>query len=369
MNSSSESRDFDFHPSQLPRSIVVFSPFSTGNYVLSSELTMFGNVRPLQLNLEESFRFARPSDVAWTSWPVISHVSLLFRKERFEYHGTPPIGDLYDLLVAQKCLILDLRYIHPTDHSARASAFARIALVCKMIGQEKPVFVRAPREKDFVLAQDIDFAADALGSLFMESNYAVNFEVLGHQIVKRFFVPEAVRKAEVPTSWGGRAASADLAAGIWSLRAHSPFIFPVVLQYLFALRAASEIELKKTFSAYMSYDDDATFSASERLVDNQWRGSGKYPAIRFGSEGFRKMLSGFWGVGFVKPDFVEEKMVLTDNGLAFLDAMHRTNDDPDCVLRFLNHETGTIPASACGDVEEWLLRFFKKMKQKSTLKA
>lgn len=59
-----------------------------------------------------------------------------------------------------------------------------------------------------------------------------------------------------------------------------------------------------------------------------------------------------------------QKVRLTDAGLAFLDIMHVDNYDPDAFLRFMNPSTMTIAASEIERVDAWMMRFFRKMKTK-----
>lgn len=192
--------------------------------------------------------------------------------------------------------------------------------------------------------------------------YKLNFRTIGFEIMRGF----ADVTAEIaPHVAGSTRRYIEALRERWTKRSASALDEPLALQVLFALGTASAEDAREAYGIAANFQDSSNgYSLSEKLRDGQWVGTGKYQPMPTSSTAISNYILTFVALGFA--ELKEGSVSLTNAGHRFLTAFHKTSCDPDATLRFASPETGMMDSSAEEGIEEWLLRFFRKMKQKAT---
>ncbi|TLX16678.1 hypothetical protein [Rhizobium sp. MHM7A] len=334
----------------------------------ASDLSQFRDIQVLSIPLNSHFRHLRPRNLPWTHWPVTFDVVAEINAKAVDADCELNVSSavVRDTLLNQSHFIVDLRFVHPEDHCTLARAISRFMVIRKSMAPEKPILMRHPRQKVFVDVMDSEIADAAMGSLRLEHNYACNFNVIGNSVLEKCFDHRFDQFNSAPRFWHRQADIASHARDKWTNASSTILDAPVALQVLFALRDATDADGTQNYSSFDQFDGNSKFSAGSRLRGNEWRGSGKYPSFLMEGRNLGFLFGQFWGLGLIEVSFDEKTVRLTGSGHRFLEVMHRTNDDPDSLLRFLDPISRCIPDSSCDRVDEWMLRFFRKMKQKGT---
>jgi hypothetical protein len=346
--------------------IVVLYPGRGAPQPSAADLPGLPNIKVVTVPLGH-FKYLRPRHLAWTHWPVAFDLVADVDAARIDADQqlNTPSALVRETLLTQSHFIVDLRFVHRDDHLGFARAFSRCLAVRNSLKLTNPILLRYPHQKSFVDVAEEQIMDNAAGSLRLEHNYACNFNVIGSAVFAKHFDQGFDQFSSTDWRWRDQTSIAAHARRKWDETSSSILDTPIALQLLFALRQASIEDAAQNFANFAKFDDGSKFSAGALLVDNEWKGSGKYPSFTGGGRSFVFLLAAFWGLGLLDVNIPEKSMQLTQSAHAFLNSLHRTNDDPDSLLRFLHPVTQTIPASSIDRVDEWMIRFFRKMKQKA----
>ncbi len=326
----------------------------------------FGTVKPICLHSVKHFKFRRPNDLPWTHWPVTFPQSMSLASAEIDENGRlPSSGTVLHMMQSQSHFVLDLKWFHPDHHYSRGFESARAVVIRDTFFPGKPLLIRHAKTNEFVEVRDLDLGAAAAGTMHFNQNYSNNFRAIGNEILRKFYDNNALQYTQ-RHGWPIQRQNAHHANETWRKQGFSRLEFPHVLQHLFAFREASDDDHRHNFMVYFDLFSKEKFTWGSRLVSEQWIGSGKYPSRTNARQSLWHSMDCFWGLGLIEFDFVQKSMHLSKAGEGFLNAMHRTNDDPDCMFRFADSATNLIPASEIPRIDDWMLRFFRKMKQKST---
>lgn len=350
----------------LIKPIVVLHPGRGAPRPSAADLPGLPNIKVLAVPLGH-FKYLRPRNLEWSHWPVAFDLTVDVDAARIDADQqlNTPSALVRETLLTQSRFIVDLRFVHRDDHLGLARALSRCLAVRNSFKLTNPILLRHPHQKSFVEVAEERIVDNAAGSLRLEHNYACNFNVIGSAVLAKHFDHEFDQFAATDWRWRDQTSIAAHARRKWEESSSSILDTPIALQLLFALREASIDDAALNFVNFAKFADNSKFSAGARLIKNEWKGSGKYPSFTGGGKSFVFLLAAFWGLGLIDVNIPQKSMQLTQSAHAFLNSLHRTNDDPDSLLRFLNPVTETIPASSIDRVDEWMIRFFRKMKQKA----
>ena len=192
--------------------------------------------------------------------------------------------------------------------------------------------------------------------------YKLNFRAIGFEVIRRF---ADVRNEIDPHVAGSTRRYIDALRDRWVSRSASTFDEPLALQVLFALAAASEDDARNAFGIAANFQDSSRgYTLGSKLREGNWVGTGKHEPTPTSSTAITNYILTFVALGFA--ELREETVSVTELGSRFLDALHKNNCDPDATLRFISPATAAIDVAEQDSMEAWLLRFFRKMKQKAT---
>jgi hypothetical protein len=131
-----------------------------------------------------------------------------------------------------------------------------------------------------------------------------------------------------------------------------------------SLSSEDEVFLAGMNLAVGYWSDRFSSSKIGACIENgNWVGSGKYAAHFPILRPLYRTVGSAVALGLLSHR-QSGKVALTEAGQTFLDTMHKDNDDPDAIIRFMDPATMTIPASEIDRVDAWMMRFFRKMKTK-----
>lgn len=138
---------------------------------------------------------------------------------------------------------------------------------------------------------------------------------------------------------------------------------PLTLQVLYAVRKSGAIDVSEFLAAGGNgvHLFGSIFGANPVSKNRDvWLGSGKYRGQELGLSG----RGGFalLALGLVAIDFKTSTLSITNVGNRFLDYLHSSCEDPDVILRWMDHDTGLFRPGSEAGVVDWLNAFFRKMK-------
>lgn len=185
-------------------------------------------------------------------------------------------------------------------------------------------------------------------------SYALNFRVLGLKALKASGLAKPSYANSQTEKYEG--------ISVWTPDEGMPssLLNPFVLQMLYKLRKDKTIWRNTNTSGHLELRDLLEPSGDAWA----WKGTGKYPELN--SEAylmgrFDKHRNAILRLKFATPiddSFAE----LSEIGHRFLNILHKDNEDPDIMIRWLNPETGVVDEKHSDAVDDWLMRFFCKMK-------
>ncbi len=221
--------------------------------------------------------------------------------------------------------------------------------------------IRSGVKDDFRLVDD-EFMKFGLTDWKFSYCYKLNFRAIGFEIVRRF---ADVTSAVGPQIAGSTRRYIEALRERWLKRSAAAFDEPLALQVLFALEAADKADLQHAYGIAANFQDSSNgYTLGKMLVEGKWIGSGKYQPMSTDSSAISTYLLTFVALGFA--ELKDDLIVVTPSGGRFLAALHKNNYDPDAIIRFVSPGSGIVAAAAQEGIEEWLQRFFRKMKQKGS---
>lgn len=143
---------------------------------------------------------------------------------------------------------------------------------------------------------------------------------------------------------------------------------PLALQLLYALRrAGGTINAERFLNSWDGGEHmfGALMESRRRSTHDMWCGTGKYEPICYGED--KRPEQALLATGLVEIDHQALTLSITDVGERFLNYLHKSCEDPDVILRWMNPKTGFFNPGSEAAVEEWLTKFFRKMKTRVNL--
>jgi hypothetical protein len=139
---------------------------------------------------------------------------------------------------------------------------------------------------------------------------------------------------------------------------------PLALQLLYALRRAGTISAERFLNSWDGSEHmfGALFGHRNSSIADMWQGTGKYGPFHYGQS--KKAEQALLATGLVALDHTDLTLSITEIGERFLNYLHPSCEDPDVISRWLDPETGYFRPDSIAGVEEWLTKFFRKMKTK-----
>ncbi|MCS4090204.1 hypothetical protein [Rhizobium sp. BK176] len=113
---------------------------------------------------------------------------------------------------------------------------------------------------------------------------------------------------------------------------------------------------------HITAGDSNLFFSLDHDAPTVWSGTGKHSHVEIPSELPRVPLV-FIEKGLVGYDPQSKAISLTDKGYRFLDLLHPDCEDPDVMLRWTG-EDGLFREGVAQSCDDWIMRFFSKMKTK-----
>jgi hypothetical protein len=137
---------------------------------------------------------------------------------------------------------------------------------------------------------------------------------------------------------------------------------PLALQILYALRKSGPVACEDYLNSWDGSGHllGALLKNTRGGYNNEtWAGTGKHPPMIFGCDKF--VEASLLATGLIEIDHQNLTVSITDIGVKFLDYLHPSCEDPDVILRWLG-EDGFFRPDSLASIEEWLTKFFRKMK-------
>lgn len=349
---------FDTDLRVLPRNLVFQKSFSPAH---PREVVLPGNqsvhLHPIGFDcVRESF----PPKMSWSEFPVVVEptVTLVPRQGGTSDFLTPE--QLAGYWGQQDFFLVD----HGDGADSPKDRYLLNAVaysIREKFAPGKGFAIRSGVKDDFRLVDD-EFMKFGLTDWKFSYCYKLNFRAIGFEIVRRF--------ADVTSGVGAQIAGStrryiEALRERWLKRSAAAFDEPLALQVLFALEAADKADLQHAYGIAANFQGSSNgYTLGKMLVEGKWIGSGKYQPMSTNSAAISTYLLTFVALGFA--ELKDDLIVVTPAGGRFLAALHKNNYDPDAIIRFVSPESGIVAAAAQESVEEWLQRFFRKMKQRGS---
>lgn len=138
---------------------------------------------------------------------------------------------------------------------------------------------------------------------------------------------------------------------------------PLALQMLYALRRSGPISCEPYLNSWDGHHHllDGLLPSLPDRNRPSWVGTGKYAPMDFGDS--KRIEAALIATGLVDIDQQHLTVSLSPIGEKFLDYLHPACEDPDVILRWMGDD-GFFKPDSEDSVEDWLTKFFSKMKTK-----
>jgi hypothetical protein len=342
----------------IPRQIV-FQKSSESVY--PSDVGLPGNHRVhLHAIGFDSIKEAYPRNITWSEFPVVVEPAVAFSHKRVRNSDFLTFDELAGYWNRQNYFLVDAGAKQSSPRDQYLLKAVALSLRDKF-APGKTFAVRSGAEDTFCVVEE-DCMKIGWADWKFHYCYKLNFRAVGFEVMRQFV--DTAGEIE-PKLAGSTRRYIEVLRDRWTNKSASVLDEPLALQVLFAIEAASRDEARHAYGIAANFEDSSKgYSFGGRLISGNWVGTGKYEPQPTNSSTISNYILSFVALGFV--DLKDEAINLTNAGSRFLAALHKINHDPDATLRFASSETGVMELSSQPNLEEWLLRFFRKMKQKVT---
>lgn len=332
--------------------------------------------------------WARPRGLGWADYPVVSDMAYridpsTWGKARVHHGPADRIvpSHVLDAPVALRgAEVIAIMLTGPwfsslrDEHEEAVLAQHLRVLRAAGVGDDTSVMVvRLARAPYFTtLGALARFCADALARDRLTFSYGVNASVIHGRVLADILDRKA--RSEILPPEVRCLPGDDLSLRQARDRAREGMISdlgsPLGLQVLYRLRRLGGEGCPPTVPGrshthrkYPGFDLHALGGGTDEDGNAVWTGTGRYPPVALDEhrmELIQKAVRRFM-LADVVPDGVAGagNLALTETGLAFLDALHPDNEDPDCLNRWASPGTPDVAA-----MDSWVLRNFRKAKHR-----
>lgn len=193
-------------------------------------------------------------------------------------------------------------------------------------------------------------------------SYRVNFAAIAMKALRELVPPEHENRHEDFYEAFGKLQFCDwrgIRAGIGE-----PVDHPLALQWLYRLRQIGRFDANYARGEKWAHANHLLSLSNDQPT--LWAGTGKYPGVD-PRHPVRYAPFKWLSLGLAQYGFDTGEITLTDRGHRFLDRLHPDCEDPDVLLRWVDPETGEFRPGSEKACDDWVLRFFSKMKTKVNL--
>jgi hypothetical protein len=376
--------------------------------------------KPSRLTMFRLFNYMQtsfPRHIPWTMFPVVSDPWFEFKpvqsrwgRERADIYPDPgeSIVEVSEILERYDAYVLDAEDYHYGELGLNESLLKLAYTVHHLGTVGKPVYLKSSAfpeardgDEDERYRHRLVAASDIMGwvrpyAMFMYS-YRLNFASIAMKALRaaRFgcekpSIVDHYREMRHRDSHDRRGEAPRVRVNHRSDSNHYWLIFghversweryeaglvpqgldhPLALQLLYALRrAGGTISAEKFLNCWdggAHMFGELMKSREHQNIQDMWGGTGKYEPICFGED--KKPEQALLATGLVEIDHQTLTLSITDIGERFLNYLHASCEDPDVILRWMNPETRFFNPGSEAAVEEWLTKFFRKMKTRVNL--